>query len=758
MSGRILRLSYRILATTGLVITAAVFVVAPAVAQSGPEGQWEGAINVPGREMKFSVEIKKADSGFQGSINVVGQGILPLKTIQYDAPKIAFGLEPAPGMIISFEGKQEGDKITGQMNQAGMSFPFTLARAVAAAVPVLPEGMIPRELLFGNPEKTAPQISPDGARLAYLAPDKGVLNVWVRTIGKDDDAVVTSDKKRGVRSYFWQADSKHILYIQDRDGDENWHLYQTHLESRNTRDLTPFEGIQAQIAGTDERFPNALLVGMNLRDRKFHDVYRLNLKNGALEMDTVNPGDVLGFVADQKFQIRASTGTTADGGVLVKVRDTMKSPWREFRKWASEDAFGGAVGFSPDNKSLWMTSSQGANTYRLVEAALTTGKETVVAEDKLYDIGGAMVNPKSKRLEAVAFTRARTEWQLIDKTLQADFDALRKVRDGDFNVASRDLADKTWIVSYDLDNAPVTFYAYDRATRQATYLFTNRPKLEKFKLANIKPVSFTARDGMTIHGYLTVPADSSGKNLPMVLNVHGGPWGRDTWGYDGEVQWLANRGYAVLQINFRGSTGYGKAFVNAGDREWGVKMHYDLLDGKQWAIQQGAADPQKICIYGGSYGGYATLVGVAFTPDEFSCGVDIVGPSNLVTLLKSIPPYWESFRAIFRKRVGHEETEKEFLESRSPLFKADQIKVPLLIAQGANDPRVKQAESDQIVAAMRKNKKPVEYIVFPDEGHGFARPENRLKFYAAAEQFLAKYLGGRAQPASAADKWDDLKK
>ncbi len=729
-----------------------------AVAQAGPEGNWEGSISVPNRELKFSVDIKKAESGFQGSITVAGQGTLPLKTVTYEASKIAFTLEPAPQMVISFEGKHEGNKITGQMNQAGMNFPFTLERKAAEEAPALPEGMIPRELLFGNPEKTAPQISPDGTRLTYLAPDKGVLNVWVRTIGKTDDAVVTSDKKRGVRSYFWQNDSQHILYIQDRDGDENWHLYQTHLATKNTRDLTPFEGTQAQVAGTDERFPNELLVSLNLRDRKAHDVYRLNLKNGALEMDTENPGDILGFVADQKFQIRAGTASTADGGIIVRVRDTVKSPWREFRKWGSEDAFGGAVGFTADNKSLWLTSSAGANTYRLVEANLATGKETVVAEDQQYDIGGAMVHPKTKKLEAVAFIRARTEWQLIDKTLQPDFDALRKVRDGDFNVTSRDLADKTWIVSYDLDNSPVSFYAYDRATKQASFLFTNRPALEKFKLANMQPVSFTARDGMTIHGYLTVPAGSSGKNLPMVLNVHGGPWGRDVWGYDGEAQWLANRGYAVLQVNFRGSTGYGKAFVNAGDREWGAKMHSDLLDGKKWAIQQGVADPAKICIYGGSYGGYAALVGVTFTPDEFSCGVDIVGPSNLVTLLKSIPPYWESFRAIFRKRVGHEETEKEFLESRSPLFKADQIKVPLLIAQGANDPRVKQAESDQIVAAMRKNNKPVEYIVFPDEGHGFARPENRLKFYAAAEQFLAKYLGGRAQPASAKDKWDDLKK
>jgi dipeptidyl aminopeptidase/acylaminoacyl peptidase len=347
---------------------------------------------------------------------------------------------------------------------------------------------------------------------------------------------------------------------------------------------------------------------------------------------------------------------------------------------------------------------------------------------------------------------------VIDPSVKADFDALRRVRDGDFSVVSRDLADKTWLVVYDLDDAPVTYYTYDRATKQAAKLFTNRPALEKYKLAKMKPISFKARDGMTIYGYLTLPVDKEPRNLPMVLNVHGGPWGRDTWGLDNEAQWLANRGYAALQINFRGSTGYGKAYLNAGDREWAGKMHDDLIDGKNWAVQQGYADPKKVCIYGGSYGGYATLVGVTFTPDEFTCGVDIVGPSNLVTLLKSIPPYWAPIRSLFHKRLGNEETEAGFLNSRSPLFKADQIKAPLLIAQGANDPRVKQAESDQIVAAMRKNNKPVEYIVFPDEGHGFARPENRLKFYAAAEQFLAKYLGGRAEPPSDNEKWDDLKK
>jgi len=640
------------------------------------------------------------------------------------------------------------------------TFLATLLLALSAALPALAElpPLIPRETLFGNPEKAQARLSPDGKLLAYLAPDKGVLNVWVRTLGQNDDQVVTADKKRGIRYYEWQQDSEHILYIQDFDGDENWHVYQTNLKTKNTRDLTPFQGVQAQIVAIDPNFPDQILVGLNLRDRRLHDVYRINLNNGAVEMDTENPGDVAGWQQDNQFVVRAAQVALPDGGTEIRVRDDAKAPWRTFQKWGPDEAFGGVVGFTPDNKSLYLISSVGANAARLVEVEVANGKSKVVAEDKQYDVGWTLTHPKTHKLEAVAFIRQRTEWTVIDKSLQADFDAFRKVHDGDFYIDSRDLQDRAWIVSYVVDDGPVAFYAYDRATRKATLLFSSRPALEKYRLAKMQPISFPARDGMTIYGYLTLPVGLAPKNLPTVLNVHGGPWGRDTWGLDNEVQWLANRGYAVLQINFRGSTGYGKVFVNAGDREWAGKMHADLIDGKNWAVKQAYTDPKKVCIMGGSYGGYATLVGLTFTPDEFTCGVDIVGPSNLVTLLSTIPPYWTPIKSVFKKRVGDLETEQEFLKSRSPLFKADQIKAPLLIGQGANDPRVKQAESDQIVAAMRKNGKPVEYIVFPDEGHGFARPENRLKFYAAAEPFLAKYLGGRAEPPSEKEKSDDLRK
>lgn len=620
--------------------------------------------------------------------------------------------------------------------------------------------LIPREVLLGNPEKDQARLSPDGRKLGYLAPnDQGVLNVWVRTVGREDDQVVTADKKRGIRYYEWQQDSEHLLYIQDLDGDENWHVYQTNLKTKLTRDLTPFQGVRAGSFWTDPDFPEEILISLNLRDRQFHDVYRVNLQNGAVELDTENPGDVAGWSIDNRFRVRAAQIFLPDGGYEIRIRNDGKSPWRTFQKWGPDETFGGVQGFTPDNRGVYLISSVNANTARLLQVDLSDGRSKVIAEDPQYDVAWILTHPRKRHLEAVTIRRARTEWTVIDPSVKRDFEVIREAQEGDFYIVSRDLDDRTWLVAYVSDNAPVRFYAFDRASRKPTFLFSNRPALENFKLAAMQPISFKARDGLTIHGYLTLPVGRAAKNLPTVLFVHGGPWGRDAWGLNNSVQWLANRGYAVLQVNFRGSTGYGKAFLNAGDGEWAGKMHDDLIDGKAWAIGQGYADPKKICIMGGSYGGYATLVGVTFTPDEFTCGVDIVGPSNLVTLLHNIPPYWVPIRSLLTKRVGGDpKKDEEFLKARSPLFKAHQITVPLLIAQGANDPRVKQVESDQIVEAMRKNNLPVEYLLFPDEGHGFARPENRLKFHAAAEQFLARWLGGRAEPPSDRDRWDELVK
>jgi dipeptidyl aminopeptidase/acylaminoacyl peptidase len=606
--------------------------------------------------------------------------------------------------------------------------------------------LIPLEVLFGNPERADPQISPDGSQIGYLAPVDGVLNVWIRTLGKTDDRPVTADKHRGIRNFLWQYDNKHILYVQDVGGDENWRLYQTDLATKQTKDLTPFDKVRVDIVAYEWSLPDTILVQMNKRDPKLFDVHRIDLKTGKVELDTENPGDVQSWQADNALQIRAAQVQTDDGGTIIRIRDNSKSPWRELIKWGPDETFGGVNGFSPDNQALWVTTSLDVNAARLLEIDLGSGKRKIITEDPQFDVSSTINNPKTNALEAVSYAKQRTEYVFIDARAKADFEALQKVRKGDIAGISQSLDDNRWIVGFVSDDAPEYWYLYDRSKQQATLLFSNRPQLEKYTLSAMKPIEFTARDGMKLYGYLTTPAGMEARNLPMVEFVHGGPWGRDEWGYNRYAQWLANRGYAVLQVNFRGSTGYGKQYVNAGDRQWAGTMHTDLLDGKDWVAKQGIADPAKVCIMGGSYGGYATLAGVTFSPDAFACGVDIVGPSNLNTLLKTIPPYWSTLLATFHKRMGDSEA---VLKEESPLFKADQIKAPLLIGQGANDPRVNKAESDQIVAAMRKNEKPVQYYVFPDEGHGFARPANNMAFNAASEEFLAKYLGGRFEPATA---------
>lgn len=605
--------------------------------------------------------------------------------------------------------------------------------------------LIPREILFGNPERSSPRLSPDGKYLAYIAPDdKNVLQVWLRTVGQEDDRQLTADKKRGIRIFFWTYNADQLMYMQDADGDENFHLYAVNIQSNIVRDLTPFQGVKAQPIGLDPKFPDEALVALNLNNPQKFDVYRINLKNGAVEFDTDNPGNIVSWTSDAQFQVRAAVASTPDGGSDLLLRETTDKEWDILRHWGPDEQ-GGPVTFSVDGKTLYIEGNHDANADRLLALDLATRQETVIAQDPQYDLGGVMIQPITRVIQAVAFYKDKQEWQILDESIAEDFEAIAKVRPGEFGISSRDLADKNWLVVYMTDDGPVYYYAYNRDSKTSTFLFSNQPKLEGLQLAAMEPISYQARDGLTIHGYLTTPVGIA-QNLPTVLLVHGGPWARDTWGYDPEAQWLANRGYGVLQVNFRGSTGYGKDFLNAANREWAAKMHDDLIDAVNWLVEKGISDREKIAIMGGSYGGYATLVALTFTPDVFACGVDIVGPSNLITLLQSIPPYWEPLKASMYHRIGNLETEEEFLKSRSPLFFIDRIKKPLLIGQGANDPRVKQAESDQIVEAMQKANLPVEYVLYPDEGHGFARPENRLHFYAIAEEFLAKHLGGRFEP------------
>jgi dipeptidyl aminopeptidase/acylaminoacyl peptidase len=606
--------------------------------------------------------------------------------------------------------------------------------------------LIPREVLFGNPERTKPALAPDGKRLAWLQPDKGVLQVWVQTVGKDDATPVSADRQRPIRRFQWGQDSRTLLFTQDVKGNEDWHVYGVNVETKQVRDLTPFDGVRAEIIADSPRRPTEFLVEMNLGDRARMDVYRVNAATGAVTLDTKNPGTVTSWAATDDLVVKAALATRADGGQELLVRDSAKGPWRTLTRPGPDDDLQ-LLDLTADGKSVLYVSSAGSETGRVVQRALSGGPEKVLAANPEVDPADVSVHPIRHVVEGVAFEPGLPAWTLLDPTVKKDFDVFPHIARGFPQVVSRDRADRTWIVSFRDAQGPTRYFTFDRTSLQGKPLFVDRPKLEGVSLAEMKPVQFKSRDGLTLNGYLTRPVGAAAPG-PMVLFVHGGPWGRDHWRLDPYAQWLANRGYAVLQVNFRGSAGYGRKFLAAGNRQWGKAMQNDLLDAVDWAVREGVADKGRVAIMGGSYGGYATLAGAAFNPGVFVCGVDIVGPSNIFTLLKSVPPYWKPLRSIFNRRIGNvdDPADKQLLESASPLFSAEKIKMPLLIGQGANDPRVKQAESEQIVAAMEKHGLGVTYVVYSDEGHGFARPENSMDFNARAEAFLGQHLGGRVEP------------
>lgn len=618
--------------------------------------------------------------------------------------------------------------------------------------------LIPRSVLFGNPERVRPQLSPDGTTLAWIAPDDGVLNVVVAPVADhtgpgdasavDWDAarVVTDDRDRGIRMYAWAHDGRHLLYLQDRGGDENWRLSDVDLTTMARRDLTPFDGVQVQLVALDKRFPDDVLLAINLDNPQLHDVYHLSLSTGELDKVVENPG-FIGWVADSAMVVRAAMAPQGDGGFVLMVRDSGDAAWRPLLSVGEEDTLTtGPLAFSLDGTALFALSSVGVDTSRLVRIALEDASVEELAGDSEADVTDVRLHPDTLEPQLVTVQKERAELVVLDPALVDDVDTLRGLDPGEPTIGSGDDADASWLVAFQHDDGPTSYYAYERATRRGRFLFDHQPALSRYQLGPMEPFAFVARDGLTIHGYATFPPGTGRAGLATVLNVHGGPWARDVWGYDAEAQWLANRGYLCIQVNFRGSTGYGKSFVNAGNKQWGAAMHDDLVDARAYVVERGWADPALVGIYGGSYGGYAALVGASFTPELFACAVDIVGPSNLKTLIESIPPYWAPQIELFHRRVGNPETEEELLWSRSPLSRAADIAIPLLIAQGANDPRVKQAESEQIVAALRGAGIDHEYLLFADEGHGFAKPENRLAFYAAAEAFLARHLGGRVEP------------
>jgi dipeptidyl aminopeptidase/acylaminoacyl peptidase len=628
--------------------------------------------------------------------------------------------------------------------------------AVAAGAPaaVAESALIARSALFGNPERAQARLSPDGRYISWLAPRDGLLNVYVAPIGDMAAAKpVTADRARGISQHLWSHDGRHLLYLQDAGGDENWHVHSVEVATGTDTDLTPIKGVAAQLAGVSWRKPNFVLVGLNDRKPEWHDLYEIDLRNGSRRLVEKNMQEFAGYVEDLDLRPRIAQKNTPDGVELY--RRTPKG-WEKFLSYGQEDSLTTQpITIEGDGRSALLLTSVGRDKAALVRLDLISGAQKVIGQSEQADVEGVWLEPRTRRPQAWSVNYLTTEYNAITTAAVTDIRRLTDALGDGVVVTSRTLDDMQWLVVADDPVNSLSTHLYDRRTGTLTKLFDQRPKLAGAPLVPMQSLEIRARDGLTLVAYLSLPpgSDANGDSrpdspVPLVLDVHGGPWARDEYGYNPEHQWLANRGYAVLSVNYRGSTGFGKGFVNAGNLEWAGKMHDDLLDAVQWAIDAKITSAERVAIYGGSYGGYAALTGLTFTPERFACGVSIVGPSNLNTLIATIPPYWKAFFEQFATRVGDPRTEagRKLLTERSPLSHVDAIQRPLLIGQGANDPRVKQAESDQIVAAMKAKGLPVTYVLYADEGHGFARPQNRTSFYAIAEGFLSKCLGGRYEP------------
>jgi dipeptidyl aminopeptidase/acylaminoacyl peptidase len=628
---------------------------------------------------------------------------------------------------------------------------FPLVAGFAAEPAATPPPRIPLQQFFDNPKYASAEISPDGKRLAFLAPADRRLNIWLCDAGAplDSARVITHETGRGIYSFTWSRDGRWILYSHDANGDENFHIFRADPDKPGAAfDLTPRDHTRANFIDLPRATPGQVIIAWNRRDPHYFDAYRLDLATGNAVMVAQNPGDVDAWYADTDGKVRVASAVLKNTDTEIRVRPDESAPFKHLATYTNDEQ-ATIQGFGPGNAFLHLTSARNADTTRLVELDLATGKELLIDQEPGYDIEGPVIDDITHQLLAVACEKDRLTYKAIDPDFRKDLATLAQVHDGDIHLDDSTADERKWIVSFNSPTDPAATYLYDRDTGKTQFLFRPRPWLKPAELAGMAPIAFQSRDGLTIHGYLTLPKGVQPHGLPAMLVVHGGPWLRVSWGYDGQAQFLANRGYAVLQINYRGSTGYGKKFLNAGDKEWGGKMTDDMVDAAEWLIRQGTADSKRFGIYGGSYGGYATLAALAFRPGVFACGVDYVGVANLLTFMNTVPPYWQDGLSVLYRRVGNPNTEKDFLRSRSPVYFADRIIAPLFIAQGYNDPRVNHAESEQIVAALRKDGKPVEYMVKMDEGHGFRNPENRLDFYSKMESFLAKYLGEPNQRAEA---------
>jgi dipeptidyl aminopeptidase/acylaminoacyl peptidase len=610
--------------------------------------------------------------------------------------------------------------------------------------------LLPRRLIFADPERSIVRISPDGTRIAFRAPVDGVLNLWVAPLDRIEQArPVTRVTDRNLGPWIvWMRDNRHVVFFREAAGDENWRAWRADLETGDLRPLTPGPGVTCYVQQSSRHFPSELLIAHNARDKRYFDIYRVNVATGESALVQLNEAFRNHFT-DQQFQVRFAVRCTNDGNIEYLQRGP-DGEWMLFSRIGAEDAMATrAIEFSAGGSELYWLDSRGRDTAAVVAQDLASGTMRVLAEDPRADFTQILLDPISERPVAAARSCERVAWQVLDPDYSDDFDYLTRQSRGDLAITGMSQDRQQWIVAYQYDDAPLEYFHYDRPARQARRLFSSTPAWEGLPFVPMEPVVIRARDGLELVCYLSRPRGvQPTRRLPMVLLVHGGPWWRDVWGLYADHQWLANRGYAVLSVNYRGSTGFGKAFVNAANLEWAGKMHDDLIDAVDWAVAQQIADPARIAIMGTSYGGYAALVGLTFTPEKFACAVDLVGISNLVTFLNTIPEYWMTWKSLWKVRTGDYTTEAglRFLEERSPLNRADRIVRPLLIGQGANDVRVKASESEQIVAAMQQHGIPVTYVYYRDEGHGLGRSENRRSFTAVAEAFLAAHLGGRCDP------------
>ncbi len=643
--------------------------------------------------------------------------------------------------------------------------PLAGAQDKAAGLPPL----IDRDLIFGNPEIAAAQLSPNGQYIAFLKPWKDTRNVYVKGVNEPFSAarLLTTETKRPVAGYMWTHDSKFIVFAKDHDGDENYNVYAVDPAAKPAagqdappaRDLTGLKGVRVMIFEAPKSDPNIIYIGLNDRDKAWHDLYKLNISNGKKTLLRKNTDRITGWGFDIKGNLRLAT-RSADNGDTEILRVDADKMTQIYSCSVFETC--SPIHFLPDDSKVYMQTNKGMDLVSLVLMDPQTGKTEMVESDPLgkVDLGGALFSEKTEELVETWYIAARAKTYFKEKAFGDDNHWLeRKFPKKEIKVVSRTDDERFWLVTADSDTEPGQTVLFDRKTRSLTPQFTIRDKIPRQALAEMKPVTYKSSDGLEIPAYLILPKGVPARNLPALIIPHGGPWGRDTWSYNPMAQFFANRGYAVLMPNFRGSTGYGRKFLDAGNLEWGRKMQDDLTWGVKYMVSEGIADPRRVGILGGSYGGYATLAGVAFTPDVYAAAVDIVGPSNLITLLDSIPPYWEPIRKLFYQRMGDPNTPqgKAQLMEQSPLNSADKIKTPLLVAQGANDPRVNRREAEQIVIALRERGFSVEYILAPDEGHGFARPVNNLALFMASEKFLAQHLGGRYQEGGSPEEVARLK-